>query len=250
LNLSVKVLYIVLWIIGTILNVVVSSFVFEFLDRHTQFQLVFFQIETPWWLPVLYTGFLFVIDDFARFFLHFLMHKIPALWAFHKVHHSAEHLTPFTVLRTHPIEGILFSVRGALVQGFCIALFTYLFGNQFSLVTVFSANIIVFAFNVLGSNLRHSHVYIPYFRWLEKWIISPAQHQIHHSVLPKHFDKNMGVVLSTWDRIFGTLYLSDRTAPKQYGINEKQNGKYHSVFETIILPFVESWKSIQFFKKK
>ena len=74
---------------------------------------------SPYWVaPISYTLFLFIIDDFSRFFIHKAMHRIPILWAVHKVHHSAEYLTPFTVFRTHPLEGIIFILRSIVVVYF------------------------------------------------------------------------------------------------------------------------------------
>lgn len=58
---------------------------------------------------------------------------------------------------------------------------------------------------IAGANLRHSHVWISWGPWLEHVFISPAQHQIHHSNDPVHFDRNMGAFLAIWDRLFGTL---------------------------------------------
>ena len=49
----------------------------------------------------------FLAEDYSRFFVHRLMHRSPLLWAFHRVHHSAEALTPFTLYRTHPVEALL-----------------------------------------------------------------------------------------------------------------------------------------------
>ena len=76
-----------------------------------------------WAVPICFTLFLFLLDDFARYFLHMLMHRWPVLWAFHKVHHSARTMTPFTVLRTHPVEGLLFTLRSILVQAISIGTF-------------------------------------------------------------------------------------------------------------------------------
>ncbi|MFT7594165.1 MAG: sterol desaturase/sphingolipid hydroxylase (fatty acid hydroxylase superfamily), partial [Paracoccaceae bacterium] len=55
--------------------------------------------------------------DFGLFFAHFLMHKFPVLWEFHKVHHSAEMLTPITVLRMHPVDMIINSWIVAICVG-------------------------------------------------------------------------------------------------------------------------------------
>jgi sterol desaturase/sphingolipid hydroxylase (fatty acid hydroxylase superfamily) len=82
------------------------------------------------WLPVfngrlqglygmglLSTVFLAAAADFALFFSHFLQHRIPWLWEFHKVHHSAEVMTLITVFRMHPVDNILVSSMGGLLSG-------------------------------------------------------------------------------------------------------------------------------------
>ena len=105
-----------------------------------------------------YTIFLFILDDFSRYITHRALHQIPILWAFHKVHHTAEHLTPFTVFRTHPIEAWIFSIRSALVQGIAISIFVFLFGSKIDLLSIYGVNIFLFIFNLAGANLRHSNV--------------------------------------------------------------------------------------------
>ena len=52
----------------------------------------------------------FVVDDFSKYIVHRWMHRWPFLWALHKVHHSATNLTPMTVFRTHPLEGLVFTL--------------------------------------------------------------------------------------------------------------------------------------------
>ena len=73
-----------------------------------------------WMVMIIFTTVLFILDDFSRYFLHRLMHRVPILWRFHKAHHSATNLTPLTVLRTHPIEAILFSLRAVIVHSLCL----------------------------------------------------------------------------------------------------------------------------------
>ena len=168
--------------------------------------------RAPQWLaPVTYTIFLFIFDDFSRFLTHKALHKIPILWEIHKAHHSAEYLTPFTVFRTHPIEGIIFSIRSIIVQSVSISLFIFLFGDKIDLISIYGVNFLIFIFNITGSNLRHSHINISYGRFLEKIFISPLQHQIHHSTDPKHFNKNFGVALAIWDFIGNSLVLSNKS---------------------------------------
>ncbi len=205
---------------------------------------------TPEWLVVtLFTLTLFIFDDFARFFLHKLMHEIPWLWHFHKTHHSADKLTPLTVLRSHPVEGLLFSLRSALVQGSCIAIFIYFFDDKVDLYTVLSVNVLLFIFNILGSNLRHTHIYIRYWHWLEALLISPAQHQIHHSTLPAHFNKNYGATIAVWDKLFHSHCYSQLSDNLQFGLNSKQDSQEHSLYNLYIRAFVDIGKSIRSFLK-
>ena len=186
--------------------------------------------ERPVWdslLPsglvaVLFTLCLFLLDDATRYWLHRLMHRWPMLWAFHRVHHTAQVLTPFTVLRTHPVEAVLFAWRGILVQGICIGIFIFFFGQQLTLLTWLGASIFTACFNITGANLRHSHIRLSYWPWLEKWLISPAQHQLHHSTAPQHRDLNYGAVLALWDRLAGTLMTSSGTQKLRFGVSDQQ----------------------------
>ena len=173
------------------------------------------------------------------------MHQWRFLWAFHKVHHSATNLTPITVFRTHPIEGLLFTFRSAIAQGLIISLFIFLFSDGVDLYTVLGANIFVFFFNVFGSNLRHSHIGIQYWKWLEYILISPAQHHLHHSVAEEHHNKNFGAALAIWDWIFGSLHHSENTQKLVLGVKDKTKYDLSSLRGLYILPLIESWKALK-----
>ena len=181
----------------------------------------------PWIIASTFTVTLFLVDDLTKYILHRALHKVPILWCFHKVHHSAEVLTPFTVYRTHPIEGMLFGVRSAFVQGSTISCFFYLFGNQVDLITILGTSAFLFIFNALGSNLRHSHVWLRYGSKLEHFIISPAQHQTHHSAVDRHFNTNYGAILAIWDWVGNTLYVSDITPPERLGLSDGNELPHH-----------------------
>jgi sterol desaturase/sphingolipid hydroxylase (fatty acid hydroxylase superfamily) len=163
------------------------------------------------------TVFAFIWDDFLRFFHHMLMHKIPSLWTIHKTHHSAEVLTPITLYRIHPLESLLAAFRNALSYGVISGLFMFLFSGSVNLVTFFGVNIFGFVFNLTTGNLRHSQIPIS-FGMFEYLLISPKQHQIHHSSQQKHFDKNFGVALSIWDLMFGSFLQSKDEKILGYGV--------------------------------
>ena len=187
---------------------------------------------------VLFTLFIFLLDDFSKYWVHRWMHKWPILWALHKVHHSAEVLTPMTVYRTHPLEGIVFTLRGTFTQGVSISTFIFFFGNNVDLFTVLGANVLLFLFNTAGSNLRHSHIGIRYWSWLEYILISPAQHQLHHSVAHRHHDKNFGAALAIWDYIFGSLHHSVEINELKLGIETKEQD-FNKLSTLYFFPLIE-----------
>lgn len=175
--------------------------------------------ETPIAVIVaLFTGMIFLVDDFTKY----LVHRWPVLWAIHKVHHSAETMTPITVYRVHPLDGVLYGLRAAVAQGMVMAVFLFFFGSAVDLYTVLSVNALSFIFHVTGSNLRHSHIPIRYWRWLEHILISPAQHQVHHSIAREHHDKNFGVAIAFWDWLFGSLHLSERDNKLTFGLKPSE----------------------------
>ena len=177
--------------------------------------------EAPgWFIAAFFTVSLFLMDDVTKYFVHRALHRWPLLWHFHRVHHSAETLTPLTVYRTHPIEGVIFALRSVFVQAVMVTVFIYFFGDRATLATLLGANAMLFVFNVTGSNLRHSHVRISYGRFLEHIFISPAQHQIHHSRHSRHHDMNFGAVLAVWDWIGGSLYCEQKEETYIFGVGD------------------------------
>ena len=216
-------------------QITISTFLYKLLHGQTLIEPLALHFISAGSVAVIFTVFFFVFDDFSRFYVHRLMHRVPFLWAFHQVHHSAETMTPFTIFRTHPIEGFIFTLRTSVVQGIVISVFLFLFGSKVDLITVYGASVGVVIFHSLGSNLRHSHVKIRYPRLIELFFISPGQHQIHHSTEKRHFDKNFGVALAVWDLIFGSLsYSEDRT--HKFGLTTKF-GEKHNLLHLYVEPF-------------
>ena len=90
-----------------------------------------------------YTITLTLVGDLASYLIHLLMHKIPFLWEFHKVHHSATKLTPITQYRIHPIELIINNIKGILIFGAVTGIFDYLSDNQVHKIIFTPRNIIL-----------------------------------------------------------------------------------------------------------
>ena len=180
---------------------------------------------------------LFVVDDFLRWYAHYTFHRIPELWEFHKVHHSAEVLNFATSERHHPVEVVLTGALLAMGLGVVNGIFIALFGDQLTATTVAGANIFLVAFNVFGGVLRHSPFWVSFGPRVEKWLISPAMHHIHHSNKVEHFDKNLGGALAVWDRMAGTLHIPRGREIEGFGIGD-ETSDFRSLGVIFGRPFV------------
>lgn len=180
----------------------------------------------------------FVADDFTRYLVHRLLHRVPALWELHKVHHSAEVLTPFTLQRVHPLEGLLMAVRLGLTLGVVTGVFVWLFPGKVRGYEVLGVDVLSFAFAALGANLRHSHVWLSYGPRVERVLISPAQHQVHHSQDPQHYDRNFGAALAVWDWLFGTLYVTRGFERLTFGLPESERNHGNGIVSVLVGPLL------------
>jgi sterol desaturase/sphingolipid hydroxylase (fatty acid hydroxylase superfamily) len=144
--------------------------------------------------------------DFCRFLWHYQGHKVPFFWAFHHGHHSAEVLHPFSV-RTHPVDMILRMIYTGGGGGLLAGALMYLFAVAPSPAgTSWTAGIAVLVAAL--AVFEHNHVRLSFGKTLDRFFYAPCMHQIHHSALPQHQDKNLGLTggVIFWDWLFGTLY--------------------------------------------
>ena len=183
-----------------------------------------------------------LLYDFIFFVIHFTMHRVPALWALHKVHHSAEVLTPLTRYREHFLAGPIWAAGGAFSYGFVGGVFAWLFNGGIVAATLFNIGFFALVFGFNGS-FRHYHVQFNYPRWLSRWLQSPAMHHVHHSYLQHHWDKNFAAVTSIWDRLFGTLYVPVRDEYTPWGIGPETQSKYRSYWQNTLGPF-RDWRDM------
>jgi sterol desaturase/sphingolipid hydroxylase (fatty acid hydroxylase superfamily) len=192
----------------------------------------------------LYTVALVVVDDFRRYLVHRLFHSVPALWEFHKVHHSARVLTPITLYRTHPVEMLLDGLAAALAIGGVTAIFLVWFPGGLTPLTILGANAVRFVFEFFGANLRHSHIWLRFGSTLEHFIISPAQHQIHHSSESKHFNRNLGSQFALWDWAFGTLYVPAARESLVLGLGPRDDERLSTLARLYLWPFRGAWATL------
>jgi sterol desaturase/sphingolipid hydroxylase (fatty acid hydroxylase superfamily) len=187
---------------------------------------------------------IFIAGDFGFFLSHYLQHKVPLLWEFHKVHHSAEVLHPITAFRSHPIDQILDAASIGMMTGLAIGISAYCFGGSITPALLLGTNVFVFIFNLSGSHLRHSHIWLSYGNILNRFVVSPAMHQIHHSKASHHLDKNLGACLSIWDRVMGTLYVPSDREELAFGLADTNDRGYNSVSRLYFLPLAKVFRLV------
>ncbi|MBI3043243.1 MAG: sterol desaturase family protein [Betaproteobacteria bacterium] len=184
-----------------------------------------------------YTLVFFVTYDFGRFVAHSLLHDVRFLWEFHKVHHSAEVLTPMTAFRAHPIDLAVMAWVPAVATGVVTWVFHRFVDGGIGFYTFLGLHAVMWAFNLIG-NLRHWQVWISYGATLNRWLISPAHHQLHHSAEARHWGRNRGFELAVWDRLYGTLCVpANQPETFKMGLGDDTDGRWRSIGRLYFWPF-------------
>lgn len=124
------------------------------------------------------------------------------------------------------------------------------FGAKFNLYTILGANGAIVIFSAFGSNLRHSPIRLSYGRYIETILISPAQHQIHHST--RHMHYNYGGYLAIWDTLFGSLKRNHEiTGDLTLGLGKGQHQKYNQTTKLILYPFIDAYHAtLRYFRRQ
>lgn len=175
-------------------------------------------------LSIAYTLTIFVCADLGVFLGHLCLHRSPLLWEFHKVHHSATVLMPFTAQRQHPVDWLVVGATSGLCVGLAGGFFDWLAPGGVDALAIFERNPGDFAFAALCLHFRHSHIRVDFGPLVDRLLVSPAMHQIHHSSDPSHHDRNFGVVLSVWDHLLGTARLPQAGEIIRYGLGGEEAG--------------------------
>jgi sterol desaturase/sphingolipid hydroxylase (fatty acid hydroxylase superfamily) len=161
------------------------------------------------------------------------------LWEFHKVHHTAEVLTPLTNFRVHPVYTWIFANILAFSAAVANGCGHYLFGDTAPQYALADTNIILVLFIHAYVHLQHSHMWIAFRGLAGRIFISPAHHQVHHSADPKHFNKNFGSCLALWDWMFGTLYVPEKERePLKFGFADHPDA--HTVKGELVDPLINA----------
>jgi sterol desaturase/sphingolipid hydroxylase (fatty acid hydroxylase superfamily) len=167
----------------------------------------FQQSLIQWNHDILYWVLLVLVEDFMYYWLHRFDHEIRLFWAVHVTHHSSETMN-FTV----GFRSSVFQPLYRFIYFIPIALLGF---NPLDLLFVYSATQIWGIF-------VHTE-YIQKMGVLEHILVTPSHHRVHHGSNPKYLDKNMGMFLIVWDKLFGTFQkelAANDYAPIQYGLTK------------------------------
>ena len=140
-----------------------------------------------------------VAFDFLQWFHHVVRHKAEVFWYFHTIHHSQREMNLFTDGRVHILEPLIANT----------IMFIPMFMFQLNPSAVLSVAVVSRWYQrIYHANLRTHYGFLKYI------MVTPQSHRIHHSVEPRHRDKNFGVMLTIWDRIFRTLHPNYEEYPE------------------------------------
>jgi hypothetical protein len=147
-------------------------------------------------------------------------------------------LTPLTTYRQHPFDQIVDGILIGLTTGIAIGVLDYRYMGVAEPLTVLGTDAGAYLFFLAGAHLRHSHLWLSYPAWLSRVLISPAQHQIHHSTAERHRDVNFGNIFSVWDALAGTLYVPQQREELKVGLAPSEQHGYSSLVELYGRPVV------------
>ena len=173
-----------------------------------------------------------LIFDYTNYLWHILNHRIPLLWRFHLVHHTDPDLDLSTATRFHfgeMIGSVFF--RGA---------FVFLSGASPLVVIIYE---IIFE---TATMFHHSNtkLAIGFEKALNKIIVTPRMHGIHHSIIKREADSNYSVILSIWDRLHRTAKLNIHQDDLVIGVPAYRNKQELTAGYLLKLPFtkIREWK--------
>ena len=183
---------------------------------------------------VLFTITMLLAYDISYYLYHNLQHRIPVLWELHKVHHSAEVMVGTTKDRIHPIDDIMNRVWDGLITGPVYGFWLFFAFDPVE-ITILGINVYVLRNIIMMDFVRHTHLKISFGPLINNIILCPHYHQLHHSTDPKHFDKNFGLMLSIWDKVFGTLHVPEPNESFSFGLGYESK-EYQSTLGLYVLP--------------
>ncbi|TSD67309.1 sterol desaturase family protein [Inquilinus sp. KBS0705] len=183
-----------------LLNLAVNGSTFFILSYFYKFRLFSIANVAAYWFVLV------VVQDLLYWVLHYVGHYCRLFWAMHVTHHSSQHFNFTTGFRSTVFEPLYrtFFYLPLAIMGFHPIDILYAY-----LVTQ------------LYGNLVHTQYHIPLPKWYGYIFVTPSHHRVHHASNLRYLDKNMGMLLIIWDRLFGTFQTEDADEPVKYGLTKQ-----------------------------
>jgi len=178
-------------------------------------------ISNPWiyWIGLL------VFEDFMYYWLHRVDHDCRLFWATHVTHHSS------------PQFNLTVGFRSSVME----PLYRFVYFIPIALLGFQPIDIaFIYAATQTWGILVHTEKIIK-AGWLEYILVTPSHHRVHHGSNPKYLDKNMGMFLIIWDKMFGTFQPelpAEKYQPIVYGLTKPLQN------ENPVNLIVHEWRNI------
>ncbi|HVM89515.1 MAG TPA: sterol desaturase family protein [Puia sp.] len=187
--------------IGQFLSFIIIAKLIGFFGDHRLFKTSF----TWYWLIYGY-----IIWEFSHFIYHYLAHKIRLLWCLHSSHHAPEAMNLSVSYAHFILEG---PYADLIRNSICL----------FMGVDPLLLGLIMFIDGTWGAFIHVGENILKDARlgFLNKIILTPSHHRVHHARNPLYMDTNFCNLLNIWDRVFGTLEYEKKEVPVEYGITRK-----------------------------
>ena len=162
--------------------------------------------------------------DLCTYGVHRTLHKVPALWRVHRVHHADAELDASSGLRLHPFElMLLLSTLTTVLPVLGVSTASYILYNTLALPWFL---------------LNHSNMKYP--AWFELWgsllMSTPDWHRVHHSAYQPETDSHYSCLFSVWDRLFGTARKANAETI-QFGLDQYREHDDQTVWKLLKMPF-------------
>jgi len=180
-----------------------------------------FKLE-PLWASVLLA---ILVQDFSGYWLHRLNHRVNVFWNRHVIHHSSEEYNLSCALRQSISETVHF--------GAVLMIPAALFGVPAKIFVILGPIHLFMQF------WYHTKL-IDKMGWLEKIIVTPSHHRVHHAINPEYIDKNYGQIFIIWDKLFGTFQPELGDIKPIYGVLRPVK-----TWNPVIINYKHLWQLIQ-----
>lgn len=157
--------------------------------------------------PFLYWGILFLFEDFMFYWLHRIDHVTRLFWSVHVTHHSSAYFNLTTGFRSsvfQPLYRFAYFIPIALCGFNPLDIFL-----MYSVTQIYGILVHTQMVNKMG--------------FLEHILVTPSHHRVHHASNIPFLDKNLGMMLIVWDKLFGTFQAEDSCDEQiEYGLTTKE----------------------------